>query len=106
MASRMPQSFHSHDGTRPRLDPSDLDPMHQVSDLIETLRLKLRAPQVSDAEEMFASYTQDADVARYMFGTRIRLLMKPVTSPPPASRSGPPAQHAPTPSPWRLAGSS
>ena len=35
-------------------------------DLIETPRLKLRAPDVSDAEEMFASYTQDAEVARYM----------------------------------------
>lgn len=44
--------------------------MHQVSaqfpDLIETLRLRLRAPELSDAEEMFAYYTQDADVARYM----------------------------------------
>lgn len=35
-------------------------------DLIETLRLRLRAPELSDAVEMFASYTQDADVARYM----------------------------------------
>jgi len=33
---------------------------------IETPRLKLRAPDVSDAEKMFASYTQDVDVARYM----------------------------------------
>jgi [ribosomal protein S5]-alanine N-acetyltransferase len=33
---------------------------------IETPRLVLRAPKLSDAEEMFASYTQDADVARYM----------------------------------------
>jgi RimJ/RimL family protein N-acetyltransferase len=44
--------------------------MHQIPaqfpDLIETLRLRLRAPELSDAEEMFASYTQDADVARYM----------------------------------------
>jgi [ribosomal protein S5]-alanine N-acetyltransferase len=35
-------------------------------DSLETPRLKLRAPNLSDAEEMFASYTQDADVARYM----------------------------------------
>ena len=35
-------------------------------DLIETPRLALRAPELSDAEEMFASYTQDAEVARYM----------------------------------------
>lgn len=44
--------------------------MHQVSaqfpDLMETSRLRLRAPELSDAEEMFASYTQDAGVARYM----------------------------------------
>ena len=33
---------------------------------IETPRLVLRAPDSSDAEAMFASYTQDADVARYM----------------------------------------
>lgn len=33
---------------------------------IETPRLALRAPKLSDAEGMFASYTQDADVARYM----------------------------------------
>ena len=33
---------------------------------IETSRLKLRSPDLSDAEGMFASYTQDADVARYM----------------------------------------
>jgi len=33
---------------------------------IETPRLALRAPHLSDAEGMFASYTQDADVARYM----------------------------------------
>jgi ribosomal-protein-alanine N-acetyltransferase len=33
---------------------------------IETRRLMLRTPNLSDAEEMFASYTQDADVARYM----------------------------------------
>lgn len=33
---------------------------------IETQRLALRAPNLSDAEGMFASYTQDADVARYM----------------------------------------
>jgi ribosomal-protein-alanine N-acetyltransferase len=35
-------------------------------DSIETPRLKLRAPELSDAERMFSSYTQDADVARYM----------------------------------------
>lgn len=35
-------------------------------DFLETARLKLRSPALSDAEEMFASYTQDADVARYM----------------------------------------
>ena len=34
--------------------------------LIETARLALRAPAHSDAEAMFASYTQDAEVARYM----------------------------------------
>lgn len=33
---------------------------------IETQRLALRAPNLLDAEGMFASYTQDADVARYM----------------------------------------
>lgn len=33
---------------------------------IETARLKLRAPVLSDAEAMFASYTQDPEVARYM----------------------------------------
>ncbi|MGO4391157.1 GNAT family N-acetyltransferase [Variovorax sp. M-6] len=33
---------------------------------IETRRLNLRSPDLSDAEGMFASYTQDADVARYM----------------------------------------
>lgn len=33
---------------------------------IETSRLALRAPHLSDTEEIFASYTQDADVARYM----------------------------------------
>lgn len=33
---------------------------------IETARLKLRAPELSDAEAMFASYTQDLEVARYM----------------------------------------
>ena len=47
-----------------------MPPMHQLSahfpDLIETLRLRLRAPKLSDAEAMFDSYTQDADVARYM----------------------------------------
>lgn len=35
-------------------------------DSIETARLKLRAPDPSDAEAMFAAYTQDSDVARYM----------------------------------------
>jgi len=35
-------------------------------DFIETARLKLRPPDVADAQAMFASYTQDADVARYM----------------------------------------
>lgn len=34
--------------------------------IIETASLTLRAPNLSDAEEMFSSYTQDADVARYM----------------------------------------
>ncbi|MES2944354.1 MAG: GNAT family N-acetyltransferase [Pseudomonadota bacterium] len=33
---------------------------------LETPRLILRCPKLSDAEEMFASYTQDVDVARYM----------------------------------------
>lgn len=33
---------------------------------IETPRLRLRAPVLSDADAMFASYTQDSDVARYM----------------------------------------
>jgi [ribosomal protein S5]-alanine N-acetyltransferase len=33
---------------------------------IETDRLTLRPPVVADATAMFASYTQDADVARYM----------------------------------------
>lgn len=33
---------------------------------IETSRLKLRAPVFADADAMFASYTQDSDVARYM----------------------------------------
>lgn len=44
--------------------------MHQPSPTfpraIETARLKLRAPDLSDAEAMFASYTQDPKVARYM----------------------------------------
>lgn len=35
-------------------------------DSIHTARLRLRAPELSDAEAMFASYTQDPDVARYM----------------------------------------
>ena len=38
----------------------------QFPDSIETLRLRLRCPEISDAETMFAAYTQDADVARYM----------------------------------------
>lgn len=33
---------------------------------IETPRLRLRGPVLSDADAMFASYTQDLDVARYM----------------------------------------
>jgi RimJ/RimL family protein N-acetyltransferase len=33
---------------------------------IETSRLKLRSPDVSDTERMFVSYTQDANVAKYM----------------------------------------
>jgi RimJ/RimL family protein N-acetyltransferase len=33
---------------------------------IETPRWRLRAPVLSDADAMFASYTQDFDVARYM----------------------------------------
>jgi len=33
---------------------------------IETPRLKLRAPNVSDAQSMFDAYTQDAEVAKYM----------------------------------------
>jgi len=33
---------------------------------IETPSLRLRAPDVFDAEKMFASYTQDEDVARCM----------------------------------------
>lgn len=33
---------------------------------LETERLVLRAPRASDAAHLFASYTQDAEVARYM----------------------------------------
>jgi ribosomal-protein-alanine N-acetyltransferase len=33
---------------------------------IATERLRLRPPEAADAECLFASYTQDADVARYM----------------------------------------
>lgn len=55
---------------RPEPDISSVSLMEQTvpvfSDSFETPRLRLRAPHLSDAEEMFASYTQDADVARYM----------------------------------------
>ena len=44
--------------------------MHQSSPTfprtLETARLRLRAPQSSDAEALFAAYTQDPEVARYM----------------------------------------
>lgn len=44
--------------------------MHQPSptfpSTLETARLRLRAPQRSDAEALFAAYTQDPEVARYM----------------------------------------
>lgn len=35
-------------------------------DTFQTARLKLRPPVAEDAQPMFDSYTQDADVARYM----------------------------------------
>lgn len=37
-----------------------------LPDRIQTARLELRAPELSDAPTMYASYTQDAEVARYM----------------------------------------
>lgn len=51
-------------------DISTVSLMEQIAtafpDSLETPLPKLRVPNLSDAEEMFAYYTQDADVARYM----------------------------------------
>jgi RimJ/RimL family protein N-acetyltransferase len=39
---------------------------HALPALIDTHRLRLREPRVSDAGEIFRAYTQDADVCRFM----------------------------------------
>jgi RimJ/RimL family protein N-acetyltransferase len=38
----------------------------RAPELIQTARLDLRRPQASDAEEMFATYTADPEVTRYV----------------------------------------
>jgi [ribosomal protein S5]-alanine N-acetyltransferase len=38
----------------------------QIVDNLNTYRLHLRIPQLSDAQSIFASYAQDAEVCRYM----------------------------------------
>jgi len=43
--------------------------MRALPDHLETRRLRLRAPRVDDAEALFATYTQDPDVSRYMIWT-------------------------------------
>lgn len=63
-------SQHTVGCVQPTPDVHHMPPMHELSaqfpDAIETLRLRLRAPELSDAQDMFAAYTQDAEVARYM----------------------------------------
>jgi ribosomal-protein-alanine N-acetyltransferase len=43
--------------------------MRALPDGLETRRLRLRAPRPDDAAVLFATYTQDADVSRYMIWT-------------------------------------
>ena len=40
--------------------------MHRLPETIETSRLRLRGPVIADASDIFAAYTQDPKVCKYM----------------------------------------